>query len=179
MLTFRLGLFGLCYSTDAVTVSINLENQLVYQGPVNISYNRKMDLQFFDSSVVLCEFDYTTDNLVFPRAASVQIAVNGSDADSGLVVEDLVIKYPDPDALQMGEFVGVSMSPTFVQGMEYQAKSSVTLNGEDYSWYYSKTSEYKSGPWKYPVKCGQTLAYNYQEFYIQEDVIDLLRSTQQ
>lgn len=179
MLTFRLGLFGLCYSTDAISVSITLENQIIYQGPVTVTHQRKMDSQFFDNSVILCEFDYTTDNLEFPRSAAVSVSVNGNDPESGVLVQDLVVKYPDPDSLQMGEFVGMIMSPVFVQGMEYQGKTSVTLDGNDYSWYYDSNSEHKLGPWKYPVKCGQTLAYNYLEFYIQEDLIELTQSMQQ
>lgn len=177
MLTFRFCLLGLAYSEDSLDIDIKMDNISVYQGPVKITHNRTLETTFVDDSQVLAEFDWSTDNLTFPRSMNISIEVLGSTSTNGIVVQDLGIACPYLGPEELKPTNPVVFAPCVIVDPTVQSKSNVKINGIDYGFYLSGNNNL-NGPWKYPVESTKTITWVYQNFMIDDDLIAVAQSLQ-
>jgi hypothetical protein len=168
MLNFNFCLLGLAYSdADPLTITITMDDQVVYTGTVATTHPATLPNNFTDPSQVLATWVWQEDPPEIPREMVASIAVSGSDSLCGIVVEDFQVEWPRPNLEDYGTAAAVWSEP-YIK-LQQQAKNPVFLNGTEWTDYYS-SSENLTGAWKYPIKSGNTLTWTYKFFYLGTDV---------
>jgi hypothetical protein len=168
MLNFNFCLLGLAYSdADPLTVTITMDDQVVYTGPVATTHQTTLPSNFTDVSQVLATWVWQEDPPDIPREMVASIAVTGGDSLCGIVVEDFQVEWPRPNLADYGT-PDVVWSEPYIK-LQQQAKNPVYLDGVEWADYYN-SAENLTGAWKYPVKSGSTLTWTYKFFYLGSDL---------
>jgi len=177
MLTFRFCLLGLSYSTDPLGVTVRMDGHVVYEGLVKTTHTKPLEDTFTDDSQILAEFDWSTDNLSFPRSMSVSVQVWGRTPEFGLVVEDLGVACPYIGPEELRPVKNTLFAPCVVLDPNVQSKTQVKINDIDFGFYLDNTPDL-NGPWKYPVNSTKTISWVYENFCIDDDLISVATSLQ-
>jgi hypothetical protein len=173
MLNFNFCLLGLAYSdADPLTITITMDDQVVYTGTVTTTHPTTMPSSFTDTSQVLAQWVWQEDPPEIPREMVASIAVSGGDSLCGIVLEDFQAEWPRPNSMAIDEELygtpEISWSEPYIK-LQQQAKDPVYLDGTKWENYYSAT-ENLAGAWKYPIRSGSTLTWTYKFFYLGSDL---------
>ena len=168
MINFNFCLLGLAYSdADPLTVTITMDGQVVYTGAVATTHPTTVPGSFTDASQILATWVWQEDPPEVPREMVASVAVSGDDSLCGVVLEDFQVEWPRPNLGDYGT-ADTTWSEPYIK-LQQQAKNPVSLNGTEWTDYYSAT-ENLSGAWKYPIKSGNTLTWTYKFFYLGTDL---------